>query len=112
MSAQFDRSAYLRRFAVSLGVVGVSAIPMFLLDGAGGLLSPWCWVVVLHDVFHILPLPAAGPVLITASVLGTLAVIAAAALRPTSTAIATAWLAANALALWALLATFKLEPAG
>ena len=98
---------------MSLGVVGVSATPMFVLSGgADGLVSPWCWVIVLHDVFHILPLPGADPVLVAASIFGTLAVIAVAALRPTSAAIAMAWLAANAIALWALLATFKLEPAG
>jgi len=109
MSVTFDKSAYLRRLALSFGVVSISTLPLLRSDVASGLVSPWCWLFLLHDFCHILPSFHIPPV---AFVVVTLLALAVAALRVAASAVVTLWFVINALGMWVLLATFQLEPAG
>lgn len=109
MSATFDTSAFLRRLAISIGVVFISTLPVLRSDFRGGLISPWAWFPLLQDLlFHGPGLDIHPAVFVVA----TLAALGVAAIRPFTSMVVTLWFVANALGLWVLLWTFNLEPAG
>jgi hypothetical protein len=113
MSLCFNRSAYLKRLGISFGIVCLSTLPAAGWGVFGSVMSPW-WAVMklLNDACHV-PLPEGETAALAALLLtATLMVLAVAALHPLSAKAVTLWFAVNALTFWALLATFRLGPAG
>jgi hypothetical protein len=97
MSATFDRSAFLRRLAISIGVVSISTLPLLRVDFRTGLVSPWSWLGLLEV------LPSFSHIHAAVFVVATLAALAAAAIRSITSTLVTLWFAANALGLWLIL---------
>jgi hypothetical protein len=98
-----DSTAFLRRLALSYGVVLASLLPGFISLGINAVLLPW--LLVLHifgDVLKVLPNFEAYPVIFG---LGTFLILALAAKRLVASVITTVWFALNALFGWLMIVT-------
>ena len=114
MSSVAKKNLYLRRLGISTVAVCISVIPALLAMPAGlaarvtwGPLVPWTGPVLLLDKLGISKHLPADP-LTLAAIFGfvTLLVIAAAAIRPATCAITTAWLVVNSFWGFVLFWTF------
>ena|SRR5881296_1843614 len=97
--------SYLKRLAVSLGVIGVSLLPILIWHGVSvGVILPWFWLVSLHDIFHVLPSFDLHPVVFA---FATLLILVLAASRRVASILATGWFVMNAIAALCVLSSLR-----